>query len=366
MADYDVIVVGGGTVGISIAYGLTRLGQKTAVFDQGDVAIRAAVGNFGLIWVQGKGIDSPEYASWTRRSADLWKSFNKELKDQSGIDIAYSRQGGFHFCLSDEEFKDRKEKMSQLIEHSGGDFKCEMLDRNSLFEYMPEIGPKVTGASYSPLDGHVNPLLLLRALHAAFKIKGGDLLVRSVLDLRYENNEFKVSTESGVKTSTKIVLSAGLGNLDLAPKLGLTVPIRPQRGQILVTERLKPFLDYPTSLVRQTNEGSVLLGDSHEEVGYDASTSSGVMHDIAQHTCNIFPHLDKSRIIRAWGALRILTPDGLPIYDQSTNYPGAFTASCHSGVTLAAAHALDFASFVVEGELPSSLEKLSERRFHVH
>ena len=78
MADYDVIVVGGGTVGISIAYGLTRLGQKTAVFDQGDVAIRAAVGNFGLIWVQGKGIGSPEYASWTRRSADLWKTFDKE------------------------------------------------------------------------------------------------------------------------------------------------------------------------------------------------------------------------------------------------------------------------------------------------
>ncbi len=69
MADYDVIVVGGGTVGISIAYGLTRLGQKTAVFDQGDVAVRAAVGNFGLIWVQGKGIGSPAYANWTRRSA---------------------------------------------------------------------------------------------------------------------------------------------------------------------------------------------------------------------------------------------------------------------------------------------------------
>ena len=90
------------------------------------------------------------------------------------------------------------------------------------------------------------------------------------------------------------------------------------------------------------------------------------MHDIAHRACSFFPHLDKSRIIRAWGALRILTPDGLPIYDQSTDFPGAFTASCHSGVTLAAAHALDFAGFIVEGELPSSLEKLSERRFHVH
>ncbi|MBJ7537654.1 NAD(P)/FAD-dependent oxidoreductase [Marinomonas transparens] len=366
MPDYDVIVVGGGTVGMSIAYGLERLGKKTAVFDQGDDAIRAAVGNFGLVWVQGKGIGSPEYADWTRRSAELWEQYGKELQEQSGIDIAYSRSGGFHFCLSDEELESRTSQMSQLAEESEGDFSYEMLDRHSLLERLPAIGPEVKGASYSPLDGHVNPLLLLRALHVAFKSKGGDLLVESVLDITFDDSVFTVSSTSYVKTATQVVLAAGLGSEKLAPKLGLTTPLYPQRGQILVTEKTAPFLDYPTSLIRQTGDGSVLLGDSHEDVGFDTGTSSGVMHDIAQRACDIFPYLEKLRIVRAWGALRIMSPDGLPIYDQSTQYPGAFTATCHSGVTLSAAHALDFASFIREGELPFSLEKFSERRFYVH
>ena len=155
-------------------------------------------------------------------------------------------------------------------------------------------------------------------------------------------------------------------SLNLGSKVGLKVPVSPQRGQILVTEKIAHFLDYPTIYARQTEEGSVLLGDSHEDVGFNDGTTPKVIGDIARRACQIFPHLAKARIVRAWGALRILTPDGLPVYDQSTECPGAFSASAHSGVTLAAAHALDFASFVVDGALPDTLNALSERRFHVH
>ncbi len=366
MTDYDVVVVGGGVIGVSVAYGLARSGQKTAVFDEGDIAFRAARGNFGLIWVQGKGAGCPEYAAWTRRSADSWKEFNRELKSLSGIDIGYHRPGGLDLCLSSKEMSARTRLISRLIDESDGQFQGTMLSQEVTAERLPGIGPSVLGASFSPMDGHVNPLLLLRALHTAFQVKGGELRIETVVDISYEKSIFEVTTTKGRTSAKKIVLAAGLGNQNLAPKVGLNVPVRPERGQILVTERLKPFLRYPTSLIRQTEEGSVLLGDSHEEVGFDDGTNPHVMANIAQRARSIFPHLEKARIVRAWGALRILAADGLPIYDQSSTCPGAFTASSHSGITLAAAHAQDFSKYVAEGALPSQLEALSERRFHVH
>jgi len=366
MAKYDVIVVGGGVIGVSVAYGLARSGQKTAVLDEGDVAFRAARGNFGLIWVQGKGVNCPEYARWTRRSADSWKHFTQELEKLSGINIGYCRPGGMNLCLSHEEMETRTGLIARLIDESDGEFKGSMLSREAIMERLPGIGPSVLGASFSPMDGHVNPLLLLRALYSAFKQKGGDLRTETVTDISWRKSVFKVTTTKGEVSANKIVLAAGLGNRKFAPKVGLNVPVHPERGQILVTERLQPFLKYPTSLVRQTKEGGVLLGDSHEDVGFNDGTSPRVMASIAQRARSIFPHLEKARIVRAWGALRILAPDGLPIYDQSISCPGAFTASSHSGVTLAATHALDFPKYVIEGALPTQLNAMSEKRFHVH
>ncbi len=366
MVDYDIVVVGGGIVGIAIAYGLTCHGQRVAICDEGDIAYRAARGNFGLIWVQGKGANCRAYADWTRQSASLWGKFNQELENLTNIDIGYRPTGGIDLCLTEESFEARSRMISRMIEESGGAFKAKMLRRKALDEMLPELGPTVLGASFSPMDAHVNPLLLLRSLHTAFQTKGGNLLNEAVLDITWTRNAFELSTAKSRISAKKIVLAAGLGSKNLAHKIGLTVPVYPQRGQILVTERLKRFLNYPTTTIRQTEEGSVQLGDSHEDVGLNDNITMDAMADIAHRARCIFPHLEKANIVRAWGALRILTADGLPVYDHSERYPGAFAVSSHSGITLAAIHALEFAKYVVQGHLPSQLESFSEQRFHVH
>src|SRR5579875_3756708 len=85
MRGYDAIVIGGGLVGSAIAYGLVRAGLKTALLDEGDVAYRAARGNFGLVWVQSKGLGAPHYQRWTRFSAEAWPSLAAELREITGI-----------------------------------------------------------------------------------------------------------------------------------------------------------------------------------------------------------------------------------------------------------------------------------------
>src|SRR6188768_2798884 len=89
---FDVAIVGGGLVGAALGYGLRDLGKRLAILDEGDVAFRAARGNFGLIWVQGKGFGMPAYGAWTQRSAGEWPAFAADIASATGIDVAL-RQG---------------------------------------------------------------------------------------------------------------------------------------------------------------------------------------------------------------------------------------------------------------------------------
>jgi len=79
----------------------------------------------------------------------------------------------------------------------------------------------------------------------------------------------------------------------------------------------------------------------------------------------MFPRLAGLNVVRTWSALRVMSPDGFPIYDQSLTCPGAFVVTCHSGVTLAANHVLTVAPAILAGALPDTLASFSSRRFHV-
>jgi glycine/D-amino acid oxidase-like deaminating enzyme len=147
--------------------------------------------------------------------------------------------------------------------------------------------------------------------------------------------------------------------------VGLDMPVHPLRGEIIVTGRMKPFLAYATHVVRQTVEGTVMLGDSQEDVGFDTAVSVPVLRDIAARDVAFFPCLAEATVVRVWSALRVMTPDGFPIYQQSATCPGAFAATCHSGVTLAGAHAFELAPAILAGQLPGKFDAFSSARFRL-
>src|SRR6185437_15520338 len=174
MKRFDAIVIGGGLVGSAIAYGLTRAGLKPALIDEGDIAFRASRGNFGLVWVQSKGLGAPHYQRWTRLSADEWPKLAAELGDRTGISVGHERPGGVHLCLSDAELDERRARMEQMRAEAGNfSFDYHMLGPSELKDMLPGIGPAVVGASWTPYDGHANSLALLHALHKGFTARGG-------------------------------------------------------------------------------------------------------------------------------------------------------------------------------------------------
>jgi glycine/D-amino acid oxidase-like deaminating enzyme len=363
----DIVVVGGGLVGASLAYGFAREGARVCVCDEGDVAYRASRGNFALVWVQSKGLGMSGYAAWSKASADRWPGFAAALRDDTDIDVALAQPGGFTLCLSDAELQRRVDGMMRL--HNQPDmtpYPYEILSHEETKRRLPAIGRDVAGAIYSPVDGHVNSLRLFRALHAAMTRHGVDYRPMHPVDsVAADGAGFRVAGAWGTIAAPRVVLAAGLDNARLAPSLGLRAPVRPQRGQIIVTEKVAPFLDHPTMTVRQTDEGGVMIGDSLEETGFDLATGSPIMASMTERAVRMFPLLADVNVVRAWSALRVMSPDGFPIYEQSAVHPGAFLATCHSGVTLAANHALRVAPDMLGGGLPPEVADFSSRRFDV-
>lgn len=364
--DYDVAVIGGGLLGASIGWGLGRLGRRVAVLDEGDVAQRASRANFGLAWVQSKGLGLPAYIGWTLRAADAWPRLAQELLAETGIDVAYRRPGGFHLALSEGELARRVEMFARLHAQPGAvDTQVETLDPAALRNALPGIGPQVVGGTYCPHDGHLNPLRFLRALHAGLALHGVDHRPdHRVGAIAQAGAEFRLTTAQGEIRAQRVALAAGNANRTLAPLVGLDAPMTPNRGQILVTERTTPFLRHPLTTLRQTDEGTVMIGDSKEDALDDAVQSAGVASAMADRARRMFPALGRLNVVRGWSGIRVMTQDGFPIYEESKSHPGAFLACCHSGVTLAPNHAYDLAAMIAAGALdPAQTGAFSADRF---
>jgi len=204
-------------------------------------------------------------------------------------------------------------------------------------------------SDYLKLGGEYRPWTRIVSLSA--RAGGGFLL--------------STSDDSIVAAADKVIVAAGHGSRELAEQVGLEVPVFPDQGQIIVTEKVQPLLNYPTNYVRQTDDGGFLLGPSSRDVGLDLTTKPDTLREISKRCVQAFPVLKKIRVQRTWAALRVMTPDGFPVYQQSDSHPGAFSFACHSGVTLAANHAQQVSDWVIKGVIPPRYQVFHPGRFHV-
>ncbi|NCQ24054.1 MAG: FAD-binding oxidoreductase [Roseovarius sp.] len=360
----DYVIIGGGVVGLSVAWGLLKRGLRVTVIDGDDGSFRASRGNFGLVWVQSKGMSQPRYARWSQTSAAAWGAFAAELGAATGQDLGLEQKGGYDLHFSEESLQGTVEKYEALKRKLDGNYPFEVLGHNALRKEEPQIGASVVGAILHHQDGHANPLKLLRALAADVRRLGGRVLTgKTVTDVTRPDG-FRVTCADGTRVEAgKLVLSAGLGAAQLGPMLGFKAPVRAQRGQLLITEKLPKIINRPSLIARQVDEGGIQIGATNEEVGLDDGVTQPGISRLAAEAIAAYPVLAKAQLVRSWGALRVLSPDGLPIYQQSLTLPGAYLVTCHSGITLAAAHARLLPDWLEGTAAAPDLEVFSEARF---
>lgn len=359
-------IIGGGIVGLSVALGLLRSGQRVVVLDGADADQRASQGNFGLVWLQGKGAAHPAYARWTRDAVTGWPDLAGWLQDCSGVDVALTQGGGYEFFTDETELRAFAADLEKQRHALGNRFAFDVLTGDALRRAVPGLGPEVVGATYSALDGDVNPLRLLAALRGAVTALGGriDTGARVTRVVPVSGGGFDLTIEGAeAHHAGRVVLCAGLGSAALAEQLGFHTRVRPQRGEMLITEKIRDRLPVLSSTIRQVNEGGIQIGGTKADTGFDDRESLRVMVGLARHAVAVFPTLSDLRVVRAWGSLRVMTPDGYPVYARAPEHPDAFLVTCHSGVTLAPMHATALADWIEGKSCAPDLEMFDDIRF---
>ena len=362
---YEFLIIGGGVTGSSLAYGLSKNSDaKIAIVDAYDGTLRASVGNFGLTWMQSKGYNQPFYAQLSEKVSYDWQLFRDEIESKSKIDLEYIKSGGLAFCENENEFRELEQRITNINSYyKNKGSKTVMLDRIELKKIYPHVGDEIVGASYNKQDGYLNPLHLLKAqLLLAQKQKVQSITNFKTIKIEKSASIYTITSEDGrVLKTRQLVLAAGLANMPLAKHLGIHVPLQPQKGHILVAQKM-PQLDLiPSFNVRQTKDGTLLIGYSNEDMGYDLNIDEVKVGHILQKAIKVLPQLKNVNLIRSWAALRIIPEDGKPIYESIDG--SLHIISTHSAITLAPLHANEVSQSILNGKMPDNLKDFSLERF---
>ncbi len=343
MKTADIIVIGGGLSGAAISLGLIENGAgNILMLDEQLPGQRLSRGNFGLTWFMCKGADYPVYAQWSRMACMQWPDFAGKLVEDTGIDIELEWTGGAVHSLGEAALKAHAESIETIRNTCatvGLDYPVEMLDRQTFAELLPgmTLGEEVSGAMYTREQGHVNPLKLLTAMRCAFQKKGGRFQggqSTSAVEPQPDGTVV-VKTSQGPLQAGKVVVASGHGSKRLLSALGEKLHIYPQRGQLMVSQRCQRLLQIPLLSVRQTPDGTFLIGLSTEDTALDRRVTVDAMKHQATEAIRLFPMLAKVNWVRGWGAIRVMTPDGAPIYTRINGYDNIYAVALHSAVSLA-------------------------------
>ena len=344
-ASPKIVIIGGGVIGTSIAYHLAKQGASVTLIEKKDLASGSSGACDGLVFMQSK--KPGVHLSLAMESLSRFEGLQKELP----MNIEFKKIGGMVIIETDDEYR-AMEKFTQEQQAIGLDVR--LLDLHQALEKEPFLSPNILGATFSPLDAQVNPInLTLGFALAARKNHARIIHHADVLGIHTSNNRVTgVATTRGNFDADIVVNAAGSMAGLISELVGISMPVQPRRGQIVVTHAGKPVLahclisakyiaaKYDPSLadkagqgisMEQADNGNLLLGSTREFVGFNKENTLSGIGRIIRQTAAVFPVLENFQVIRTFAGLRPYTPDGLPILGPVRGLNGFFMAAGHEG-----------------------------------
>jgi len=340
----DVVVIGAGVIGASIAYHLTRLGIRPLVVDAHDPASGSSGACDGLVFLQSK------KPGLHLKLALAGRERFDRLAETLGPGIELRATGGM--CLVESEAELAAVRRFVAEQRASG-LEVQLLDGEEARRREPELSERVLAATWSAADAQVNPYALTFAFLRAARASGAQVLSgRPATGIVVRNGRVEAVQLAGTTVSTPIVVNAaGARAAEIGRWLGQEIPITPRRGQILVTAPLPRLIRHCLISARyvaakfdpeiarsgmgfsveQTDNGNFLIGSTREFVGFDRRTTLEALRTIAARIAPVLPALARVPVIRAFAGLRPYTPDGLPILGPVAGVEGFVMAAGHEG-----------------------------------
>jgi glycine oxidase len=335
----DVVVVGGGVVGCSVAWHLARAGVAVTVLERGALAGQASGAAAGMLAPYGEAESSGPFLEWGLRSLAGFESLARELRDDSGVDPEFVRSGILRVATD-------AAGLDELRRHAGAfEDALEWLSAEELRRAAPALTPAALGALWSEREAHVRSPLLVRAYARAAEAHGARVEegIPVVGLLRDRARVVGVETADGPRPAGAVVLCTGSWTRTAAAWLGpaMDFPIAPVRGQIVSLDAPPGALPSILWGVRGPYlvpklDGSVVVGATTERVGFDRRVTAGAVAGLLRDAAALVPALGVATFRGAWAGLRPESPDGLPLVGPVPTVDGLVLAAGHyrNGVLL--------------------------------
>ena len=338
----DVVVIGAGVVGCSVAYYLAREGINVTILEREAIGSGASAHATGSLSLLGAEFSPGPSFQIARASSSEFRQIVPELESATGMDLLYQRRPSLRLALDDEEVDLIKSLMVWQQPH----VKMHWIDAREVHSIEPRLSPSIIGAVYEDESAQVDSYRLNLALGRGAELMGANILYREVTGLVTSG-----PTISGVKTASEdipcgtVVVAAGTWSRAFTPWLGFPVPVRPMKGERLL-------LNYPGEplpvLISSPKRGHMISRmDGLTSVGstggrdydqkelfwgeeFDRQPTESARLELLQRAIDVFPDLERAELVQQLAGSRPLSPDSKPIIGPVPGREGVLLATGHT------------------------------------
>lgn len=344
----DCLIVGGGVIGLSLAWELAQQSLRVTVLDQGEIGREASWAGAGILPPANRAAALHPYDELRGLSLELHEVWAQLLRERTGIDTGYRRCGGLYLSRTAGETAALAGWVSELAVEQ---IPVERLTPKELAELEPEFAAaaeQFRGIYHLPGERQLRNPRHLSALRAICELSGVRLVPNTeVTEIRVAGDRISgVQTTAGSLEAGAYCLTAGAWTGRIAARRGMPIEILPMRGQILMFRCESPLFS------RVVNEGSrylvprddgrVLVGSTEEEVGFDKRNTEEALEELREMAFALAPSLRSAKIERSWAGFRPATFDGFPYLGALPGLSNGYVAAGHfrSGIWLSPATAV--------------------------
>ncbi len=347
----DVIVIGGGVIGLLSAWRLAQAGLSVDLFERGALGAESSSAALGVLVPHAS--TSPPFFNLTQASLKMFPALAAELRDSTGIEIELRDEGMLLCALDDSELESFDETFH--VEQIGG-VPVRWLSAREARELEPSLSEDVRGAIHYTAALQVDNVRMCRALTLAAARAGAQLHAGQMVTRVARESPRSAQSRNGARVSGVIVS----GELHRAPQIvlaagswsgsieGVSLPLEPTKGQALSLDPstgsgrgaptvITHILDSAGGYVTPRRDGRLLIGATVEHVGYDKRVTASALLELLAHATRLVPALKDATVRETWAGLRPQSADGLPILGAVANCEGLIAVTGHfrNGILLA-------------------------------
>jgi glycine oxidase len=352
----DVVIVGGGVIGLSIAWELARAGLRPTVLDAGELGRAASWAGAGIIAPEAQRSRADPLTALRNLSVRLHPEWARALLDETSIDTGYRCTGGVDVAASSGEDAELQ-KLADGWRAEGIAF--ERLEPADFGRVEPSLSRRLHSGYFLPGRAQIRNPWHLNALIAACKGRRVGLFPgRAATAHAWQGERITaVQTGSGSIFCDIAVIAAGPWSEGLLKPLGLQVPTPPVKGQIVLLRSdphtLSRIIEHGKNYLVPRGEGRILVGSTEEDAGFDTRTTSVAIRDLLDEALRLCPVLSSAEVERTWAGLRPGSIDSRPYLGLVPGFENLYLASGHqrAGLQLSPGTAVLMADLIL-GQQP--------------